>query len=98
YALRRAVTPGQSGDYATFYTGIKGADAVAKLKPDESGLKAAQEAIGIQTPDDNTLVVQLDKPNAVFLQFMALWPSFPLREDLIAKNGDAWTDPGKLVG
>jgi oligopeptide transport system substrate-binding protein len=98
YALKRAVTPGQSGDYATFYTGIKGANAVAKLKPDDAGLKAAQEAMGVQTPDDSTLVVQLDKPNAVFLQFMALWPSFPLREDLIAKNGDTWTDPGKLVG
>jgi oligopeptide transport system substrate-binding protein len=98
YALRRAITPGQSGAYATFYTGIKGAAAATSLKPDDPGLKAALDAVAVTAPDDSTLVIELDKPNAAFPQFLALPPASPLREDLIAKLGDKWTEAGNLVG
>lgn len=98
YALRRAVTPGQSGDYASFFTGIKGAEAANAMKPDDPGLSAALNAIGVSTPDDQTLVVQLAQPDAVFLQTMALWGAYPLRQDVIEKNGDKWTEAGNLIG
>lgn len=98
FALRRVLTPGVGGDYATFYSGIKGAPALMALKPDDSGLRAAADALAIRTPDDSTLVVELEKPNGVFLQFMALWPSYPLREDVIQKHGAAWIEAGNLIG
>lgn len=98
FALKRAATPGLSGDYQDFFTEIKGGDKLAALKPDDPGIKAAQDAMAIQTPDDQTLVVEIAEPNRVFLQYMALWPSYPLREDLIAKFGDKWTEAGNLVG
>lgn len=98
FALRRAVTPGESGDYASFFEEIKGADKVAALKPGDPGIKAAQDAMSVQTPDDTTLVVEIAKPNRVFLQYMALWPSYPLREDLITKNGAKWIEAGNLIG
>lgn len=99
YSLRRAVKPGIGGDYSDFFTAIKGAAAANKLKPDDPGLQAALDAIAITTPDDSTLTVELEKPNSVFLQFMALWTASPLREDIITKFGDdKWTEAGNLIG
>ena len=98
YSLQRELTPGTGGDYASYYLDIKGAAAFNGLKPDDPGLKTAMSALGIETPDDATLKVTLEKPDSVFLQHMGLWSAMPLREDVITKFGDKWTDPGNLIG
>ena len=81
-----------SGDYASFYTGIRGASRVNQMEPGAAGLAEAVNAIGVSTPNPTTLVVELEQPDAVFLQFMALWPSYPLRQDVIDQHGDRWIE------
>jgi len=48
--------------------------------------------------DDRTLVVRLAHATPYFLDLCALPPLYPVRTDLIARYGDDWVKPGKLVG
>jgi oligopeptide transport system substrate-binding protein len=42
-------------------------------------------------------VYQLREPNPSFLNLMALWTAFPVREDVVDKFGSRWTEPGNNV-
>ncbi len=54
--------------------------------------------VGIRAIDDRTLEVQLENPTPFFLQLCAFPTLFPVRTDLIEKEGDDWVKPGLLVG
>lgn len=97
YALRRAADPRTAGTYASFVREIKGGAEVGAMKPDDPGLSRAIAAMAIETPDDQTARITLAKPNAVFVNYLALWLAYPLREDVITAKGDRWTEAGNLV-
>src|SRR5207248_5946511 len=46
----------------------------------------------ILTPDDNTVVLKLNKPGAYFLQALAYPTSFVVEKSLIDKYGEKFTD------
>lgn len=54
---------------------------------DYSQSKATAEEVGIQTPDDKTLVVQLKKPTPYFLRLTAFIPYFALNEKFVTEQG-----------
>lgn len=90
YALERALMPGVGNGYAGIYlkdiSGYKEAAAAAKKDP-----TVAPEWSGIETPDDSTLVLNLDKPTAaVVVQALSLPISAPVPEEY-AKKFDAET-------
>lgn len=93
YAFRRLFDPegGARGYYYSFYTAIKGAEAVVEGK-------APVDRIGVTALDDYTLRIELERPQPTLPTLLALWPAAPLRQDLIEKHGAAWTKPGNLVG
>ncbi len=92
YSFRRLFDPdaGAQGYYTAYYTAIEGAEAATLGEGSTSD-------IGVSAPDDQTLVLKLDHAQPTLVTLLALWPASPLREDLIAQNGDAWTDAGTLV-
>ena len=53
--------------------------------------------LGFHALDNHTLVVELERPIAYFLQVMAFSISLPQREDLIEKHGEAFTEAGNYV-
>lgn len=91
YSVKRFLAPELAAEYASFYYDIKGAEAynAGKGKADDLGVKAI---------DDYTLQFTLERPRFTFLQLMALWPVLPLREDIITKFGDKWTEPPNYIG
>jgi oligopeptide transport system substrate-binding protein len=93
YALKRLFDPeaGATGYYFEFYTAIAGASAFAA---GEGGAGDVQ----VTALDDYTLQITLEREQPTLPTLLALWPSSPLREDVIAQHGDAWTDPGNLIG
>ena len=93
YAFQRLFDPaaGAQGYYYDFYTAIAGAAAAA------SGDGSPQN-VGVKALDDFTLQITLDHPQPTLPTLLALWPASPMRKDLIDQYGNAWTDPGKLVG
>ncbi|MBI4879620.1 MAG: peptide ABC transporter substrate-binding protein [Planctomycetes bacterium] len=54
--------------------------------------------VGLAAPRPDTLVVRLRAPCACFLALTAHFSCAPVRQDVIAAHGDAWTDPDKIVG
>lgn len=94
FAFQRLFDPeaGAQGYYFDFYTAIDGA---AEFAYDEGGSAAA---VAVSAPDDYTLVIQLTHEQPTLPTLLALWPASPLREDVIEQYGDAWTEPGNLIG
>ena len=54
--------------------------------------------VGVKAIDDSTLRVSLKQATPYFLELCASPTLFPVRNDLIAKYGDDWLKPGRLVG
>lgn len=99
YSIKRLFDPDLACEYASFYYDIVGgadynaaADATAAAK---ASLKAA---IGVKAIDDYTLEIKLAQPRPIFLSLMAMWPVYPVREDIITSKGEAWTEAGNYIG
>ncbi len=97
YAVRRAADPRFGGDYQSFVQELKGGADIAKMKPDDPGLDAAMQKLGVETPDELTVKLTLDKANAEFINYLALWFTFPLPQDVIKAKGNDWIQPENIV-
>ena len=53
--------------------------------------------VGVTAKDESTLVVTLKHPVAYFPYLTGFWPLFPVRKDVIDREGNQWTKPGKMV-
>jgi peptide/nickel transport system substrate-binding protein len=70
YAMNRLANPKDGGQYAFYYTVIKGWDAVANGK--------ATTVSGITTPDNKTIVFKLTKPTGDFNLRMSMPATAPI--------------------
>lgn len=93
YSWQRLVDPKNSSAFAWFagLSGIQNAAAITKgeMTPDKLGVVAQSK---------NQLKVTLDRPVPWFPALVANVALFPVPQKIIAKQGDSWTSPGKLVG
>jgi len=105
YSMRRALDPTTAAPYASFFHGIVGAKELNKSfgtkdapkTPSATELNDLREKLGVVAKDPFTIVYQLRQPNPSFLNLMALWTAFPVREDVVEKFGSRWTEPGNNV-
>lgn len=82
YAWLRAMDPKTAGSYAFILSDfIEGGKEFAAGKADAG-------AVGIETPDDETLVVRLAEPVPFFLSLTAFPTYFPLKEGFVEEQGD----------
>jgi oligopeptide transport system substrate-binding protein len=94
YSFQRLLNPDTAAEYASFFTdaGIVGA-------ADYNSGKGTVDGLGVKALDDNTLQIQLENSIGYFPNLVALWVVPPLRQDIIQKAGDAWTqDPSTYIG
>lgn len=107
YSAKRMLDPKLAADYASFYYAIKGAEEYntalgTKDKPktpDAATLARLRDAVGVKALDDSTLQFTLAEPRASFLQLLALWPVYPVRQDIIEAKGEKWyTEPAGYIG
>jgi peptide/nickel transport system substrate-binding protein len=89
YAFQRINTAPLVAQYAFYYTGVvKGMDGKAK---------SADEPIsGIQTPDDQTIVFNLEQPTGDFLQRLGMAAAAPIPQE-VAKCFTKAGDYGRYV-
>lgn len=78
YSWRRTLKPQTKSPYAYLFSGIKNADAII------AGKKSADQ-IGISAPNQQTVVVKLDKPIAYFKVLMA-YPLFGPQDQKVVKK------------
>ena len=106
YGMKRMLDPKVAGPNASNYYGIVGArdynnglgTKAAPKTPSEAELETLRDAVAVQAPDPTTVVISLLQANGGFLQQLSVWPSAPVRRDIIESKGDAWTEAGTLIG
>ncbi len=89
---QRTLDPVTTSAYSYQLFSIAGAEDFA------SGKTRDFSKVGVKALDDSTLIVTLRQPTTYFLDLCAFPTLYPVRTDLIAKYGDDWVKPGRLVG
>jgi oligopeptide transport system substrate-binding protein len=87
----RLLNPKTASEYAYFLYDVEGAKDYAEGRLKDPG------KLGFKVADEHTFVVTLNKRATYFPTIPTFSVTFPIRKDLIAKYGNAWTQPGKLV-
>jgi oligopeptide transport system substrate-binding protein len=99
YSIKRLFDPLNAAEYASFYFDIVGGEAFySSADQDEAAKLALQDAIGVTAKDDLTLEIKLSNTRPTFLQLMALWPVYPVRQDIVTQYGEQWTEPATYIG
>ena len=91
FAWRRTVDPRTASDYGQALAAVRNAIDINEGR-------AAPEALGIEAPDEHTVVVQLNAPTPYLLSLMSKAYTYPQYAPAIRAFGNAWTDPGHIVG
>lgn len=105
YSMQRELDPATAGPYASFFYSIVGAKAYNKAfgtktdpkTPSDADLASLRGAVGVSAQGDHTVVYQLTQPDPSFLNLLASWAAYPVRQDVIEKFGTTWTEPGNIV-
>ncbi|HEY3217445.1 MAG TPA: peptide ABC transporter substrate-binding protein [Candidatus Eisenbacteria bacterium] len=87
----RVLRPETASRYASLIFPIRNAEAFNK------GSIRDERLVGIETPDDSTLVVRLKAPTAYFLYLTQFYTSLPVPHWVVEKHGNRWTRPENLV-
>ncbi|MBS0410351.1 MAG: peptide ABC transporter substrate-binding protein [Proteobacteria bacterium] len=91
FAFRRIVTPATGSAYAYLFYIVKNGQEI-------NGAKGPPpEALGVEAPDDRTLVLHLVHPAPFLPQLLKHQAFYPVPEHVVRKFGDAWTQPGHIV-
>jgi oligopeptide transport system substrate-binding protein len=93
YAWRRAADPATASPYSWYIELMKVANAGAVVAGE-----AAPDTLGVRAVDDHTLEVTLTQPIPYFPQMVTHTTTFPVPQAVIEEHGDAWTQPGNMVG
>jgi oligopeptide transport system substrate-binding protein len=91
YSWKRLLNPKTASQYAYILYDIDNAQEFAEGK-----LKDAS-AVGVQAPDDQTLIVTLRHPASYFLAITTFEVTYPQRQDVIEKYDTRWTEPGSII-
>ncbi|WP_240608185.1 peptide ABC transporter substrate-binding protein [Dehalogenimonas alkenigignens] len=99
YGIKRMLSPDLASEYASFYFGIVGAEAYYTATDATPAQKTAlRDAVGVRAVNTTTLEIKLNDPLPSFLNLMAMWPSYPIKESVVTANGEGWTEAGKYLG
>lgn len=93
YSWQRLVEPKNSSPFAWFaaLSGIENAEAITKGQMNA-------DKLGVTATDATHLKVTLSRPVPWFPSMVANAAMYPVSKQVIEKEGDSWTSPGKLVG
>jgi oligopeptide transport system substrate-binding protein len=91
YSWRRLLDPRTAAEYAYFLYDVVNAYDYNTGKITDPSL------VGVRALDDFTLEVRLRKPLVYFPSLVTFMVTFPLRQDVIEKYGDRWTEPEHIV-
>ena len=91
YSWKRLLNPKTGSQYAYILFDIVNAQAYAEGKLKDPS------AVGVQTPDEHTLVVTLRYPASYFLAITTFEVTYPQRQDIVEKFENRWTEPSNIV-
>jgi oligopeptide transport system substrate-binding protein len=106
YGMQRVLDPKTAAPFASTYYSLLGAREYntalgtkeAPKTPNEAQLTELKNAVGVKAQDDKTVVYTLRTADPSFLNRLASPAAYGVRQDIVAKFGDKWTEAGNLVG
>ncbi len=87
----RVLKPETASRYASFLYPVVNAEAFNKGKISDQGL------VGLETPDDSTLIVHLSAPVPYFLYLTQFYTCLPVPRQAVERHGNRWTLPANIV-
>ena len=99
YAVERTCDPITAGSYQSILFGIVGCAELAGLGADADGnarkwteeeYAAAKAALGVRTPDDRTLQIDLAHPASYFHTIAYTWVFYPAKQEIVAADPEGW--------
>lgn len=98
YGIKRACNPNTGSYYSGIIAGvIAGCSEVYNAEDPENIPQDLIDAIGVEAPDDETLVVTLPAPAAYFLSMTPMWTIAATPQWAIEEYGDEWIEAGNIV-
>ena len=91
FSWERLLSPAVAAEYAYFLYDINNAQEYNSGKIKDFSL------VGIKAVDKHTFVVDLKKPTPYFPSITTFMVTFPLRKDIVEKQGSRWTEPENIV-
>jgi len=91
YSWKRLLNPKTASQYAYILFDVANAQEYNEGKVKEAS------SVGVQAPDDQTLIVTLRHPASYFLAITTFEVTYPQRQDIIEKFDTRWTEPGNIV-
>jgi len=94
YSWKRTLSPELAADYAYQLYGIDGATDYNSCT---KNCDAMADKIGVEAPDDFTLVVHLTSPQPWFIQQSAHHSFLAVNQKAVEQFGDKWTEAANIV-
>jgi oligopeptide transport system substrate-binding protein len=94
YSWKRTLSPDLAADYAYQLYGLVGAQEYNSCTKNCDALAAK---VGVEAPDDSTLVVHLTSAQPWFIQQSAHTAFLAVHQATVEKFGDKWTEPQNIV-
>lgn len=91
FSFQRLLAPDSGAPFASMFGMIVGA---AGSDPKGSG---NGDPLGVTAPNRRTVIFNLERPAPYLPSLLAHPAAFPLRRDLIERNVESWTRPGRMV-
>lgn len=97
YGVKRTINPKTASDYSYVLYYVKGAEAANSADPETEDVEALLAEVGVEAPDDTTVVFTLETPAAYFPSVVALSPAYPVPQEAVDEFGEQWTEPGNII-
>jgi oligopeptide transport system substrate-binding protein len=94
YSWKRTLSPELAADYAYQLYGIVGA---FEYNSCTKKCEALADKVGVEAPDDSTLVVHLTSQQPWFIQQSAHHSFLAVHQATVEQFGDKWTEPANIV-
>ena len=94
YSWKRTLSPELAADYAYQLYGIEGA---IDYNSCTKNCDALADKVGVEAPDDFTLVVHLTSPQPWFIQQSAHHSFLAVNQSAVEQFGDTWTEAANIV-
>ncbi len=93
YSIKRVLKPETTAQYVTMVT-----DYIVNAQDIYDGKKDVSE-LGVEVPDDQTLIIKLKAPAPYFLDILSMPVYSPIQQATIEANGEKWTQsPETYIG
>jgi oligopeptide transport system substrate-binding protein len=91
YSWKRLLNPATAAEYAYFLFDVENAYEY------NSGKLRDAERVGVRALSPKVLQVRLKRPVVYFPSLTTFMVTFPQRQDVVARYGNRWTEPGHIV-